>query len=59
MVSNTAIAMLDDTGDELQHMQTPFGITRGANFSNIGGAGMDDDDSDGVEYLREQMLIQA
>jgi hypothetical protein len=36
-------------------MQTPFG----ARGSAIGGAGMDDDDSDGVEYLREQMLIQA
>jgi|LauGreDrversion4_2_1035121.scaffolds.fasta_scaffold265553_2 hypothetical protein len=55
--SNTgqAIAMQDDTGDELQHMQTPFG----ARGSVIGGGGMDDDDSDGVEYLREQMLIQA
>jgi len=40
-------------------MQTPFGLPRGADLSNLGGAGMDDDDSDGVEYLREQMLIQA
>ena len=57
MVSNTAVAMLDDTGDELQHMQTPFGMPRGGDFSNLAGGGMDDDDSDGVEYLREQMLI--
>ena len=27
-------------------------------MSTVGG-GMDDDDYDGVEYLREQMLIQA
>jgi hypothetical protein len=45
--------MLDDTGDELQHMQTPFGMPRGGDFSNLAGGGMDDDDSDGVEYLRE------
>jgi len=55
-----AIAMLDDTGDELQHMQTPYGVAagaaRGTHMSIMGGA-MDDDDSDGVEYLREQMLI--
>ena len=62
MISNGgagAIAQLDDTGDELQHMQTPYGMAggaRGTHMSNIGG-GMDDDDSDGVEYLREQMLI--
>ena len=42
-------------------MQTPYGAgARGTNMSNLaGGGGMDDDDSDGVEYLREQMLIQA
>ena len=53
MISNAGGAMLEDTGDELQHMQTPFGIARAADISNLGGAGMDDDDSDGVEYLRE------
>ena len=57
--NNAAVAMLEDTGDELQHMQTSHGMPRGADISNLGGAGMDDDDSDGVEYLREQMLIQA
>lgn len=60
-VHSNNIAQLDDTGDELQHQQTPFnlaGAARATNMSNIGG-GMDDDDSDGVEYLREQMLIQA
>jgi hypothetical protein len=60
-VLSNNIAQLDDTGDELQHQQTPFNLAGGAaratNMSNIGGGGMDDDDSDGVEYLREQMLI--
>lgn len=53
-----AAAALDDT-DELQHMQTPFGVGGGAPRGSLVGGGMDDDDSDGVEYLREQMLIQA
>ena len=58
VVSNTgAIAALEDTGDELQHMQTPYNPSgAGRGVSNLGG-GNDDDDSDGVEYLREQMLI--
>ncbi len=63
--TNNAIAQLDDT-DELQHQTTPFNLPVGGGY-NKGGGGigvgggntMDDEDSDGVEYLREQMLIQA
>jgi hypothetical protein len=40
------------------HQQTPFNFAAAAARSNnLGGGAMDDDDSDGVEYLREQMLI--